>query len=245
MIDHDNGALNGPFIESKITDAIWKLSFLCEDIYYSRGTEQDRINTINNITTDLNVVYKLISNYNNRGDFMKLYEFIDKRDQEYLEIHDLKEAFLHIFNYESDGTEEEMIQQIADAGFVVRDLPEIETLIHSSSINPGVNKIQLSFNNGVNPILADLYVEEHDGRRYLNIDFLTQDSMERSWRRMYDEYGNEKTIELCSHCEKEVVIDAEKKEQTCPECGEKIWPCGMCCHDNNECNQCEVNKNRK
>lgn len=36
------------------------------------------------------------------------------------------------------------------------------------------------------------------------------------------------TYEVCPHCEKEVILQAELKVQTCPNCGKRIVTCSMC-----------------
>ena len=36
------------------------------------------------------------------------------------------------------------------------------------------------------------------------------------------------TYEHCPHCDEEVVLDAELKVQTCPNCGKRIVTCSMC-----------------
>ena len=38
----------------------------------------------------------------------------------------------------------------------------------------------------------------------------------------------EHTWEVCPHCEEEVMLDAELKVQTCPNCGKRIVTCSMC-----------------
>lgn len=47
--------------------------------------------------------------------------------------------------------------------------------------------------------------------------------------------------ELCPECEEEVMLDAELKVQTCPNCGKRIVPCAMCtaCGEKeNYCSKC-------
>ena len=47
--------------------------------------------------------------------------------------------------------------------------------------------------------------------------------------------------ERCSECDEEVMLDAELKVQTCPNCGKRIVPCAMCtaCGDSdNYCSKC-------
>lgn len=51
--------------------------------------------------------------------------------------------------------------------------------------------------------------------------------------------------ELCPECEEEVMLDAELKVQTCPNCGKRIVPCAMCLAcgsienaDNRYCENC-------
>ena len=133
---------------------------------------------------------------------MKLYEFFDRRSHEYLDIHVLDEAFINIFNYtpNEDMPDSGKIEQIELAGFVVSEMPEIDTLVHSGSDAPGVNKIQVTFNDKTEPIILDLYISEYSGKKYINIIFLNKDEQGKIWRRMYDMNGNEKTAEWCSNC---------------------------------------------
>ena len=52
------------------------------------------------------------------------------------------------------------------------------------------------------------------------------------------EYTNE-CVELCPHCECEVVLKTEFRVQTCPVCGKKIAPCNLC---NGNCvSNCPIN----
>lgn len=37
-----------------------------------------------------------------------------------------------------------------------------------------------------------------------------------------------KCVEMCPHCENEVLLDTKFEMQTCPICGEKIAPCNLC-----------------
>ena len=48
--------------------------------------------------------------------------------------------------------------------------------------------------------------------------------------------------ERCPHCDEEVMLDAELKVQTCPNCGKRIVACAMClacdAPDANYCANC-------
>ena len=169
-----------------------------------------------------------------------LYEFLDRRNEEYLETNDVFEAYEHIFKRKSDKSEKYTLMCIREAGYLVSDLPNIDTLIHS--VNNGPQKVQLTFNDGKDPVLLDVYVTEFNGQRYINIDFLNKDSDEKMWRRLYDKHGNEKNIEWCSSCESEVVLDHELKCQKCPLCGERIVPCNICTHGDGDynCKECGI-----
>lgn len=52
-----------------------------------------------------------------------------------------------------------------------------------------------------------------------------------------------KIQEWCSNCCQEVTIDAEFKEQVCPNCGEIILPCSLCDMDTVECSKCKLRTN--
>ena len=57
-----------------------------------------------------------------------------------------------------------------------------------------------------------------------------------------------KTYEVCPHCNEEVALDAELKVQTCPNCGKRIVTCSMCraCDtEDNYCNLCCLNYQAK
>jgi len=45
---------------------------------------------------------------------------------------------------------------------------------------------------------------------------------------MIEPIDHEHTWEFCPHCEEEVMLDAELKVQTCPNCGKRIVTCSMC-----------------
>ena len=42
------------------------------------------------------------------------------------------------------------------------------------------------------------------------------------------DFDFEHTYEYCPHCDQEVMLDAELKVQTCPNCGARIVACSMC-----------------
>lgn len=68
------------------------------------------------------------------------------------------------------------------------------------------------------------FTKELDGlfRRY-NITVLGENTID-----MTEEYSDLKCDEFCSNCENEVYIYANKDNQFCPVCNEKILPCSMC-----------------
>ncbi len=56
---------------------------------------------------------------------------------------------------------------------------------------------------------------------------------------MFYQSQDELTItEWCSHCEGEVEIKNIPEKQICPECGESIYPCSLCDHNNVKCANC-------
>ena len=52
----------------------------------------------------------------------------------------------------------------------------------------------------------------------------------------------EKVYEHCPHCDSDVLLDAEFRIQTCPNCGEKIKPCALCDMDSVKCSECKLNQ---
>lgn len=54
------------------------------------------------------------------------------------------------------------------------------------------------------------------------------------------DFDYEHAYEVCPHCEEEVMLDAELKVQTCPNCGMRIVTCSMCraCDANDGKNYC-------
>ena len=56
----------------------------------------------------------------------------------------------------------------------------------------------------------------------------------------YKDEKEEDIIEWCSHCEEEVKIKGIAQKQTCPVCGEDIFPCSLCNHNYVNCNKCTI-----
>ncbi len=102
------------------------------------------------------------------------------------------------------------------------------------------DKIQVDFNIGTKTISLDLWVEENEGKQHVYIDFLNNSKNHEIFTRSYDEFGNEKCFEICSHCGEEVMLDRIKKvRQTCPSCDENILACSLCAEDEMNCKICE------
>ena len=52
------------------------------------------------------------------------------------------------------------------------------------------------------------------------------------------EFDFDHAYEVCPHCDTEVMLDAELKVQTCPNCGKRIVTCSMCRACDTEENYC-------
>lgn len=175
---------------------------------------------------------------------VKAYEIYDRRTQDQIDERTLDEAInKHIGGAENIALEtyddHSKLKMLHEAGFTVRRLLPIEFLESGSPIK-GTDKIQehaqLDFNFPDRSYVFDLHMEEHNGEKYLCIEFF---GGEGRMERMFDDFGNEKVIEGCGCCGEEVVIDAIKyKPQMCPNCTEKIKACCLC-DDNEDCLKCE------
>lgn len=172
-----------------------------------------------------------------------LYTFFDRRTEEQLDYRTLDECIKSIFpraNLIVCWTEEEKIKHIEEAGIIVTKLNPIETCLHTIKGTNEQEKIQVDFNIGTKTISLDLRVEENEGKQYVYIDFLSNSKNHAIFTRSFDEFGNEKCFEICSHCGEEVMLDRIKKvRQTCPSCDEKILACSLCAEDEMNCKICE------
>ena len=56
----------------------------------------------------------------------------------------------------------------------------------------------------------------------------------------YKDEKEEDIIEWCPNCEEEVKIKGIAQKQTCPVCGEDIFPCSLCNHNYVNCNKCII-----
>jgi hypothetical protein len=163
----------------------------------------------------------------------KVYEIKDRRKDEFIADRTLDEAIKNQLGagaYLPEMSDNDKLVTLEDAGFTVRELRPITTLLHGLPLRGSEEierHIQVDFNYEKATHNIDVHMEEHYGKMYFVIDF--PECTDGIIRRMYDVYGNEKCIEWCSHCEEEVVLDAvECRQQMCPSCGEPILPCNLC-----------------
>ena len=83
-------------------------------------------------------------------------------------------------------TEEDKIKDIEEAGIIVSKLNPIETCLHTINRTNEQEKIQVDFNIGTKTISLDLWVEENDGKQYINVDFLNNSKNHAIFTRLYE-----------------------------------------------------------
>lgn len=173
------------------------------------------------------------------------YDIYDRREQEHIIERTLDDAIkANIKGNIATETlsDDEKIELLVDAGFIIEPMPFITTGEHQSGHdgqepNPLEEHVQVDFNYPDASVSLDLYMEEHLGKKYFNITFFPKEGM---ITRMFDEEGNEKVIEMCPNCGEEVPLDALKKiKQSCPKCGKQILACCLCEDGERDCRKCE------
>jgi len=120
---------------------------------------------------------------------LEKYTFFDRRIKEQLDYRTLDECIKSIFQHANlivCWTEEDKIKHIEEAGIIVSKLNPIETCLHTINRTNEQEKIQVDFNIGTKTISLDLWVEENDGKQYINVDFLNNSKNHVIFTRLYE-----------------------------------------------------------